>query len=49
MSGQGFWLWVLLCLGGWVVSVWLLAAWNDHDDDLVEYRHPPFDDDGADR
>ena len=40
VSGVGWWLWVLLCLGAAFVSVHLLAAWNDHDDDLTEYRYP---------
>ncbi len=49
MSGQGFWLWVAICVAAWFVSVWLIAAWLDHDDDLAEYRHPPFDNKDGDR
>ena len=49
VSGQAFWIWVLLCLGAWFVSVWLLAAWNDHDDDLEPYRYPYNDDEDGDR
>ena len=49
VTGQAFWIWVLLCLGGWVAAVWLLAAWNDHDDQLEQYRFPYRDDDEVDR
>jgi hypothetical protein len=49
VSGQGFWLWVAICVAAWFVSVWLIAAWLDHDDDLAEYRHPPFDNKDGDR
>ena len=48
MSGQGWWLWVLLCLGAAFVSVHLLAAWNDHGDQLESYRFP-YRDDEVDR
>ena len=44
MSGQTWWMWVAICVAGWVAAVFLLGAWLDHDDDLAEYRHPPFDD-----
>ena len=49
MSGQTFWIWVVICLAGWVAAVWLLAAWNDHDDQLESYRFPYCDDDEVDR
>jgi hypothetical protein len=45
MSGERFWIWVLLCVAGWFVAVWLMAAWNSTDDDLAPYRFPYRDDD----
>ena len=49
MSGQTFWIWVVICLAGWFVSVWLLAAWNDHTDQLESYRFPYRDDEDGNR
>ena len=49
MTGGTWWLWMAICVAAWFVSVWLIAAWLDHDDDLAEYRHPPFDNKDGDR
>jgi hypothetical protein len=48
VSGQTWWMWVTICVVAWVAAVFLLGAWLDHDDDLAEYRHPPFDNDEVD-
>ncbi len=45
MTGQTFWIWVVICLAGWFAAVWLLAAWRDHNDDLANYRWPIDNDD----
>jgi hypothetical protein len=37
VSGELFWLWVVICLLGWVAAVFLIAAWLDHDDDLDRF------------
>ncbi len=49
MSGERWWLWVAICVAAWFASVWLIAAWLDHDDDLESYRFPYREDDEVDR
>ena len=44
MSGQLWWMWVGICVLGWVAAVFLLGAGLDHDDDLADYRFPYNDD-----
>jgi hypothetical protein len=48
VSGQTWWMWVVICIAAWVAAVFLIAAWLDHDDDLEQYRFPYNDDDNWD-
>jgi hypothetical protein len=45
MSGLEFWIWAVVYVGAFIATVFLVAAWFDHDDDLAPYRFPYRDDD----
>lgn len=51
MSGERWWLWMAVCVVGWLAAAWLLSLWAGAPEDdrlaIGEHRWPIDDEDGA--